>query len=124
MSRSAAAVVVVNDPTPEPSSAVTQSAPASPGHCADPTPGILAIEAAIYGQGIALTNEVLVEDAIRSGDLVELMRTDTRFFGYYVSGPTHLWDSSPIQLLRKWLHRLVQSATPERHPSYRPRADR
>lgn len=84
----------------------------------------LAIEAAIYGQGIALTNEVLVEDAIRSGDLVELMRTDTRFFGYYVSGPTHLWDSSPIQLLRKWLHRLVQSATPERHPSYRPRADR
>ncbi len=37
----------MNDPTPEPSSAVTQSAPASPGHFADPTPGILAIEAAI-----------------------------------------------------------------------------
>jgi hypothetical protein len=58
MSRSAAAVA--EDPTPEPSSAVTPSATTSPAtheYFADPTPGMLAIEAAIgsaYEQGRAL----------------------------------------------------------------------
>lgn len=54
MSRSAA---IAKDPTPEPSSAVTQSAPAAPAYFADPTPGMLAMEAAIgaaYEEGRAL----------------------------------------------------------------------
>ncbi|WP_417480787.1 LysR family transcriptional regulator [Maricaulis maris] len=72
----------------------------------------LAIEAAIYGQGIALTNEVLIEDAFRNGDLMELLDTDTRFHGYYVSGPTPLWETPPLQLLRKWLLQLVQAKNP------------
>ncbi|UXT85228.1 LysR family transcriptional regulator (plasmid) [Agrobacterium tumefaciens] len=78
----------------------------------------LAIEAAIYGQGIALTNEVLVEDAIRAGDLVEIMNTDTRFFGYYVSGPTHLWDSQPFRDLRTWLKKLsLLNGDPRKRPA-------
>jgi hypothetical protein len=55
MRRSAAAVA--NDPTPEPSSAVSPSAPALQEYFADPTPGTLAMEAAIgaaYEEGRAL----------------------------------------------------------------------
>jgi hypothetical protein len=56
MSRSVAAAVA-GDPTPQPSSAVTLSAPASPAYFADPTPGMLAMETAIgaaYEEGRAL----------------------------------------------------------------------
>jgi hypothetical protein len=58
MSQSAA--VIVGDPTPEPGSAVMPSTPASPAsheYFADPTPEMLATEAAIgaaYEEGRAL----------------------------------------------------------------------
>lgn len=56
MSRSAA-TVLTEDPTPKPSSAVTPSSPAPHEYFADPTPEMLAMEAAIgaaYEEGRAL----------------------------------------------------------------------
>lgn len=69
----------------------------------------LAIEAAIYGQGISLVNEIVVRDVLLAGDLVEILETDIRFQGYYVSAPTSLWSSDAVVALRLWLKALLKT---------------
>ena len=66
----------------------------------------LAIEAARLGQGVALANETLVEDDLKSGALIELLRSDIRLGGYYVIAPTPRWEEPTMIALRDWLRGL------------------
>lgn len=67
----------------------------------------LALEAARFGQGIALANEILVRNDLRNGDLVELLDTDVRLEGYFIAAPEALWDRDPVRSFRLWLQRLL-----------------
>lgn len=70
----------------------------------------LAIEAARLGQGIALANELLVEDELRSGALVEIMATDVFMGSYQLVTREDRWDEPAIAVLRDWLREaLVRS---------------
>jgi DNA-binding transcriptional LysR family regulator len=70
----------------------------------------LAIEAARLGQGVALANETLVEDDLKSGALIEVLRSDIRLGGYYVIAPSARWEEPAMIALRDWLHELSPAA--------------
>jgi DNA-binding transcriptional LysR family regulator len=66
----------------------------------------LAIEAARLGQGVALANELLVEDDLKTGALVELGPSDVRLCGYYLVTAAARWEDPAIATLRDWLRDL------------------
>lgn len=66
----------------------------------------LAIEAARLGQGVALANEMLVEDDLNSGALIEVVPSDIRLCGYYLVAAAPRWDEPTMVALRAWLHEL------------------
>jgi len=63
----------------------------------------LAIEAARFGQGIALANEVLVEDDLRGGALVEVIPSSIYMGSYQLVALKERWDEPAIAALRGWL---------------------
>lgn len=63
----------------------------------------LAIDAARLGQGIALANELLVEDELRSGALVEIMTTEVFMGSYQLVTCADRWNEPAIAVLRHWL---------------------
>ena len=69
---------------------------------------ILAIEAARLGQGVALANEMLVEDDLSTGALVEVVPSDLRLCGYYLSLPAAArWDEPADEGAARVAARLV-----------------
>jgi LysR family transcriptional regulator, glycine cleavage system transcriptional activator len=58
------------------------------------------------GQGVALANEMLVEDDLNSGALIEVVPSDIRLCGYYFVAAAPRWDEPTIVALRAWLHEL------------------
>src|SRR3569833_1086234 len=56
----------------------------------------LAIEAARYGQGAALANEVLVDDDLRSGALVEVIPSSIYMESYQLVALKERWDDPAI----------------------------
>ncbi|EPX80352.1 LysR family transcriptional regulator [Salipiger mucosus] len=72
----------------------------------------LALEAARFGQGIALANEMLVRADFASGDLREILRTDTRIEGYRLAVPDRWAGSAPVRALHGWLNETL--GTPAR----------
>ena len=65
------------------------------------------MEAAAFGQGVALVNEVIARKAIADGEIAEILDTDIRFHGYYISGPARGWDETPVADVRRWMHALI-----------------
>jgi LysR family glycine cleavage system transcriptional activator len=65
------------------------------------------MEAATYGQGVALVNDVIARKAIADGEIAEILETNIRFHGYYISGPMQKWDLTPVVDVRQWLHELI-----------------
>ena len=63
----------------------------------------LAIEAARFGQGVALANEVLVDDDLRSGALVEVIPSSIYMESYQLVALKERWDDPAIVALRLWL---------------------
>ncbi|CCE01707.1 LysR substrate-binding domain-containing protein [Bradyrhizobium sp. STM 3809] len=63
----------------------------------------LAIEAARIGQGVALANEILVAEDIRSGALVEVMPSSVHMGAYQLVALRERWDEPAIIALRAWL---------------------
>lgn len=63
----------------------------------------LAIEAARFGQGVALANEVLVEDDLRSGALVEVASSSVYMESYQLVALRERWDDPAMVALRLWL---------------------
>lgn len=62
----------------------------------------LAIEASRLGQGIALANDVLVEDDLRSGALVEVFDTRVYMGAYQLIALRERWSDPMIVALRLW----------------------
>ncbi|CAL77207.1 Putative transcriptional regulatory protein, LysR family [Bradyrhizobium sp. ORS 278] len=67
----------------------------------------LAIEAARFGQGVALANEVLVADDMRSGALVEVMPSSVQMGAYRLVALKERWDEPAIVALRAWLKKVL-----------------
>jgi DNA-binding transcriptional LysR family regulator len=67
----------------------------------------LAIEAARLGQGVALANDVLVEDDLRSGALVEVIPSAVYMETYQLVALKERWDDPAIAALRDWLKELL-----------------
>ena len=63
----------------------------------------LAIEAARMGHGIALALDLMVEEDLRSGRLVELLDTDIRLHTYMLATHTDRWHETEITCFREWL---------------------
>lgn len=62
----------------------------------------LGFDAALAGQGVALTSNLLVSDEIEQGTLIELFQTDIRVGGYYLLTAANARDER-ISRLREWL---------------------
>jgi LysR family glycine cleavage system transcriptional activator len=67
----------------------------------------LAIEAARLGQGVALANDVLVADDLRSGALVEVIPSSVHMETYQLVTLRERWDDPAIVALRDWLKRVL-----------------
>ncbi len=67
----------------------------------------LALEAAKFGQGVALANQILVKEDLVSGELVELFESDVHAGGYHVASPQSLWDGEAVSVCRAWLRQIV-----------------
>lgn len=67
----------------------------------------LAIEAARLGQGVAIANEVLVEDELRTGVLVEILSTSVYMGTYQLVALTERWSDPAIVALRNWLQNVL-----------------
>lgn len=65
------------------------------------------MEAATFGQGVALVNEVIARKAIADGEIAEILNTNIRFHGYYISGPTQRWEMTPVADVRRWVRKLI-----------------
>lgn len=76
----------------------------------------LAIEAARLGQGVALANELLVEDDLRQGALVEIVSSDVRLSGYHFVAAAARWDEPAIAILREWLRDLSRPGAGAKMP--------
>ncbi|MBO4221046.1 MULTISPECIES: LysR substrate-binding domain-containing protein [Bradyrhizobium] len=70
----------------------------------------LAIEAARLGQGVAIANDVLVEDDLRTGALVELLSTSVYMGTYQLVALKERWRDPAIVALRNWLQNVLASA--------------
>lgn len=67
----------------------------------------LAIEAARLGQGVALANDVLVEEDLRSGALVEVITSSVYMETYQLVALKERWDDPAIVALRNWLKQVL-----------------
>jgi DNA-binding transcriptional LysR family regulator len=67
----------------------------------------LAIEAARFGQGVALANEVLVDDDLRNGALVEVLPSSIYMESYQLVALKERWDDPAIVALRLWLKKVL-----------------
>ncbi|EPX80356.1 LysR family transcriptional regulator [Salipiger mucosus] len=67
----------------------------------------LALEAALYGQGAALANDVIAAQDLASGNLAELFGTDFRSGSYFVVTSEADWDEAHMVFARDWLDGLM-----------------
>jgi DNA-binding transcriptional LysR family regulator len=63
----------------------------------------LATEAAKLGQGVAMANETVVKHEIKSGNLVEVCRSNVRFQQYVLIAAQNRWQDPEIKSFREWL---------------------
>lgn len=73
----------------------------------------LGFDAALAGQGVALTSNLMVADEIEQGLLVELFNTDIRVGGYYLLTATNAQDER-VRRLKGWIMRSL-AAYEEEH---------
>jgi LysR family glycine cleavage system transcriptional activator len=68
----------------------------------------LAIDAARLGQGVALANELLVEDDLRAGRLVEAFPSEVRPKSYHFLADAGRWEEADVTVIRDWFHAMCQ----------------
>jgi len=66
--------------------------------------GHLALEAAEAGQGFALGDQILTDDALREGWLIKPLPSAEKFGAYYMVTPKGRPDSPTTAAFRQWLH--------------------
>jgi LysR family transcriptional regulator, glycine cleavage system transcriptional activator len=67
----------------------------------------LTLEAARLGQGVALTNEILAMDDLRSGALVEPIASTIYLGSYQFVALRERWTDPRIVTIRQWAHRAL-----------------
>jgi LysR family glycine cleavage system transcriptional activator len=72
----------------------------------------MALEAARHGSGIALANEFLVEEELKSGHLVEVLDSSVSIMPYSVFTRAERWDEEPAATFRNWLIRELPEIAP------------
>jgi DNA-binding transcriptional LysR family regulator len=81
---------------------------------APPLPGprlwnmYLATEAAKLGQGVALANETVVKDEIKTGALTEVCRSMIKFNRYLLVASESRWEDPEIRAFREWATKAVK----------------
>ncbi len=68
----------------------------------------LALDAARLGQGVALANELLVEEDLRQGRLVEAFPSEVRLKAYSFLAEAERWDEPAIATVRTWFQAMCQ----------------
>ncbi len=68
---------------------------------------LLAIEAARRGQGVALVNETIAGDLVQKGELQEVLQTDVRLAGYYLTMSKSLATRPQVMKVMQWLRGVV-----------------
>lgn len=63
----------------------------------------LCLDAALAGQGIALTFAPLVADFMRSGQLIEVLQTEVSLGAYFLVAPAERWTDPVLARFRKWV---------------------
>lgn len=63
----------------------------------------MALEAARHGSGIALANELLVEEDLKAGNLVEVLESSVSIMPYSLFARAERWDEEPVRTFRHWL---------------------
>ncbi len=69
----------------------------------------LGLDAAIAGQGVALTSNVLAANEIKNGRLIELFQTDIRVGGYFLLTSRPNSEDSRIERFREWLEAALRA---------------
>lgn len=77
----------------------------------------LGFDAALAGQGVALTSNLMVAREVKDGRLVELFDTNIRVGGYFLQTAGTNWQDARIVRFRHWLEQTIldfenQSASP------------
>ncbi|SDR53852.1 DNA-binding transcriptional regulator, LysR family [Paraburkholderia fungorum] len=66
--------------------------------------GHFTMEAAKLGQGVALVSDLVANDAIARGELVEVIPgVSTQLGGYYFVAPERMWNDPAVATVRRWL---------------------
>lgn len=68
----------------------------------------LAVEAARSGQGVAIANDLLVQDDIEMGRLTEPVPSDVRPYGYFFLAEAVRWDEPDIATVRSWFREIMR----------------
>jgi DNA-binding transcriptional LysR family regulator len=74
----------------------------------------LAIGAAQLGQGVALANQLLVEEDLAERRLIEIGRTDVRLGTYVLAMRAEVREAPEMVALLDWLRRAVKLRRPDR----------
>jgi DNA-binding transcriptional LysR family regulator len=72
----------------------------------------LTIEAARLGQGVALTNDVLSADEVRSGELVEVGSSNVELGSYYLVSLMNRQDDPAMRALTRWVEGILSTGSP------------
>lgn len=67
----------------------------------------LGFDAALAGQGVALTSNLMVAREIEEGRLVELFETDIRVGGYFLLTPGSNWQDERIVRFKNWIEQAI-----------------
>ncbi|BCH29886.1 LysR family transcriptional regulator [Mesorhizobium sp. L-8-10] len=77
----------------------------------------LGFDAALAGQGVALTSNLMVADEIEQGSLVELFKTDIRVGGYFLVTPANALDER-VGRFKEWIACSLNAHEFARNPAY------
>lgn len=72
----------------------------------------LGFDAALAGQGVALTSNLMVSREIEDGRLVELFNTDIRVGSYYLLTPRANWQDERIVRFKTWIKETMSELEP------------
>lgn len=73
----------------------------------------LGLDAAVAGQGIALTTQIIADNLLRAGQLVELFSSDVHLGCYFLSVSKERAHAQPVKTFTAWLERALAACERE-----------
>lgn len=72
----------------------------------------LCLDAALAGQGMALTFAPMATDLIRNGQLIEVLETEVTLGAYFLVAPGERWTDPILAKFRKWIEQSLSGGEP------------